>query len=393
MRSPTKHPIAALSFGSSTFRLSVARRAKKQEHAPQLQHFTLPSKGVRNGVISNPELVKKTLEDLLAQAEETMGTTIEEASLRIPGSMCHGKTVTHTALLSDQIIHQKFLNSFDSKAKATFEAEGERIFFEPIFYQIDQRPKTQQPLGFSGKSMTATYFDLQTDHYYLKDLVRLCNDSGLRVNHVAPITLAVGTQAQLTGNHETGQSRAEDQIQVFIHIGADGAECMVTENNRAAKFTYIPIGSQHITRDLSIGLNISSEAAEQLKKSYSWQPSKYVCSERPVDFAQVDKIIRPRVREISFFIAKSLANYRGKLNGGLHVFGQGSELVGFHQHLEENLKIPVRPVENGPSGWEVVKEQIPMACQISYHIAQHVDSERENQGFWGSVKKIWREFS
>ena len=118
----------------------------------------------------------------------------------------------------------------------------------------------------------------------------------------------------------------------------------------------LPIGSEHITADIAIGLRTSIEVAERLKLQYGTSIVKTVAKDEQIDLAELGasetemidrryaaEIIEARAEEILEKIDKLFKKIgkSGRLPAGVILTGGGAKLTGLVETAKEKLRLPV----------------------------------------------------
>jgi cell division protein FtsA len=144
---------------------------------------------------------------------------------------------------------------------------------------------------------------------------------------------------------------------VIIDFGASSTAIAVFEEGSLIHSKVIPIGSNHITNDIAIGLKISLEAAEKLKleaidvdasnirESEKIDLSKYEKHEKEKPSRQyVCEIAEARLNELFQMIKQELADIERDemLPAGAILVGGGSKLKGIVPLTKKILGLPVQ---------------------------------------------------
>lgn len=88
---------------------------------------------------------------------------------------------------------------------------------------------------------------------------------------------------------ETVLSKRQKDLGVaLIDLGAGTTSVAVYEEGDLIHAAVIPIGGQHITNDLAIGLRSSIETAEKVKLMYGHTDPKAVNKAEEIDLRQID---------------------------------------------------------------------------------------------------------
>lgn len=139
-------------------------------------------------------------------------------------------------------------------------------------------------------------------------------------------------------------SRDEKQIgAALIDVGAETTTVVTYKNGTMAALVTIPMGSALITRDLSVGLGITEEAAENIKKSLiNLDPEDK--NDRTPNMKEIKGYARARAGEI---IANAMHHINLSLTplnalSTIVLTGGGSQLADFPKLVGQQAKINVR---------------------------------------------------
>ena len=142
----------------------------------------------------------------------------------------------------------------------------------------------------------------------------------------------------------------------------------------------LPVGGNHLTHDIAVGLRTPFTVAETLKTQYghgipdSIQPEDVIDatsfgdnSHRSVSRAKLAEIIRARMEEILELTMREIkrSGYDGLLPAGIVLCGGTAELAGVKQLAREALGLPVRV--GTPRGLEGLVESVrdpAHACSV-----------------------------
>ncbi len=136
---------------------------------------------------------------------------------------------------------------------------------------------------------------------------------------------------------------------MFVDCGADTTTVAIYKNGVLMYLSTIPMGSRHITRDIT-ALNILEERAEDLKIQggnalTNSDSSNMVHNVAGVDFVQINNYVAARAGEIVANVNEQI-KYAGlspdKLPGGIVLVGRGAKLNGFDRRLANITTMNVR---------------------------------------------------
>ena len=140
---------------------------------------------------------------------------------------------------------------------------------------------------------------------------------------------------------------------VLIDIGGGTTDIALFRDGAVWHTAILPLGGDHITNDVAVGLRTPMADAEELKKRYGCALTAMVPAEETVDVPSVggrkprqlsrqvlSEIIQPRVEEIFTLVARELtrAGFQDAATAGIVVTGGTSIMEGIPELAEAHLR-------------------------------------------------------
>jgi cell division protein FtsA len=175
------------------------------------------------------------------------------------------------------------------------------------------------------------------------------NRAGLEVEDIVLEPLASAEAVLFPDEKELGV--------VLIDIGGGTTDVALYREGAVWFTASLPLGGDHITNDIAIGLRTPIAEAEELKKRYACASTALVPAEETVDVPSVggrkprqlsrqilSEIVQPRLEEIFTLIAKELvkAGFQDSATAGVVVTGGTSIMEGVVDIAEAVFEQPVR---------------------------------------------------
>lgn len=134
---------------------------------------------------------------------------------------------------------------------------------------------------------------------------------------------------------------------LLIDFGAETTTLAVFRKDALQMVSALPMGSNNITRDLSTGLSITEDSAENIKITKGMAVAERVAMETPdAETREIINYVSARAGEIIANIINRLSQTGFKeadLPAGIVITGGGSRLRGFNEMLEQQTHMKVRP--------------------------------------------------
>lgn len=342
-----RESLFALDLGTTKFTLGGIK-FKSAHSVSQFETISVPAAGMKRGMLADFEAAKEALTDVIGQAEEYFDCDIHKLVLGIGGNLSQSsKRFADIEINPSQAINEHTLRAVDDALEELLRDSPERQVLHRVAtgYRIDGREFIANPMGFSGSRLSAEYLILDADQTYLKDLIRLVNQCGIKVSSIYS-TVFCGAMACV-------DQSAREMGCVYIDIGGGSTDGLVFVGGQPMESFWIGLGGGSVTQDIAIGLNLPLTEAERIKLHFGLtgqvresqiQAQDLGGGNRIVSSREIQHIAGSRTLEIAQNIAKSLSPYKGKLGAGLRLTGGGSELAGIAAFLSERFRIPVRPI-------------------------------------------------
>src|SRR5207248_11715000 len=183
----------------------------------------------------------------------------------------------------------------------------------------------------------------------VQNVVRSVNRAGLTVQDVVLEPIASAEALLVAAEKELGV--------VLIDIGGGTTDMALFRDGAVWHTAVLPLGGDHITNDVAVGLRTPMADAETLKKRYGCALTALVPAEETVDVPSVggrkprqlsrqvlSEIIQPRVEEIFTLVARELARagFQDAATAGVVVTGGSSIMQGVPELAESVFDQPVR---------------------------------------------------
>lgn len=333
--------IFALDLGTTKFCLARLKTHTTGQGV-MVETISVPADGMRRGMISDKEQAKASLNLLIEQAEKQFQVDVCHVVVGVAGSHLRSTTVNVSTQLLTGTISYKDLAALMNMAEATVNTDSREILHViPVGYRIDDRPAVNDPIGFNGRVLHAEFFVIDSDKFYLKDIVETCNQSGLQVRRLYSEPFASASVTIPDEYKELGVAVAD--------IGGGTTDGLIFRNGKPAGVFTVNVAGKLMTNDLSIGLNLNHQEAENVKIRFGIrsraQDTMAVTDikgqEKIISGDLVNPILVPRIHELCALTAQFLRPHRGTLGAGLVLTGGGADIRGITEYFQEKLRIPV----------------------------------------------------
>jgi cell division protein FtsA len=315
-------------------------------------HGIADSRGSRKGVIVELDKAVASIQEAVEQAEDVCGFPIEHALLGVSGT--HVRGVNSQGGLSfgtrAREIAREEIRSAVEKAKAVpLPEDREVLHLLPQEFIIDDQSSVRDPLGMMAMRLEVRVHLVTVASSATQNVITAVNRAGVHVDDTVFEPLACADAVLRADERELGVCLAD--------LGAGSTSLIVFQDGAVLHTAVIPIGGDHFTSDLSVGLCTPLSQAEKIKRLYGSVavtlipeanevevPSVGDRASRLVKQRMVGDILEPRARELFEMIRDNL-RHNGMLNvcaGGVVLSGGTSRTAGILDVAESVLRRPVR---------------------------------------------------
>jgi cell division protein FtsA len=344
--------IAGLDVGSHAVRLAVGElvggREKEQLHI--VGAVEVPSDGVSRGTVSGIEDAISSISACLERAERVIGTPIESVWVGISGSYIasqESKGVVGVSRSDGEIREDDVERAIAAARTIVMPSNYEVLHVLPKTFTVDTQTNIKDPIGMSGIRLEVDAIMIQALSSHIKNLTKCIYRTGLNIDDIVLGILAV-SEAVLT-------NRQKDLGVAVLNIGATHSTLAVFEGGDILKIAVLPVGSEHITSDVAIGLRTSLDIAERIKLECGTAVPGQVARRDEINLIDlgaekeeiimrkyVAEIIEARVEELMDKVDAELKKIgrSGMLPAGIVLTGGGSKLAGILDLVKKRLRIP-----------------------------------------------------
>ena len=315
-------------------------------------HAVVDSRGSRKGIIVELDRAVHSVQKALEEAEKLAGCTVESAMVAVGGSHIKGVTSRGGVTLGTRPrdVKREDIRSAVEKARSIIlPADREILHLLPQEFILDDQGSLRDPVGMMGRRLEVNLHMVTASASATQNVVTALNRAGLHVDNVVYEALMSADAVLRADEKELGVCLAD--------IGAGSTDLIVYYEGMVAHTGVVPIGGDHFTNDVAVGLRTPVAAAEKIKKAFGHTISSEVPETDEIEVPAVGdrpsrlmprrfmaEILEPRADELCELMREHLAQ-AGVLemcNAGVVLTGGGSRLDGLYDVFEKVLDKPVR---------------------------------------------------
>ncbi|KMY29442.1 cell division protein FtsA [Lysinibacillus xylanilyticus] len=339
----------SLDIGSSSIKVLIGEMSDGQLHVIGVGN--VKSNGVRKGAIVDIDATVQSIRKAIDQAERMTGYQINEVVLGVPANQTMLQLVKGVVAVNSEnreITDDDLDRVVESAQVMSIPPERELVNIIPRQFIVDNLDEIKDPRGMIGIRLEMDATMITTSKTLLHNVLRCVERAGLSIREIYLQPLAAGFFALTEDEKNQGTA--------FIDLGGGSTTITVFEEGMLTHTGVIPVGGDHITKDISIVLKTPTEQAEQIKHQFGHafydDASDDEIFEVPVvgtdstdQYSQrfISEIIGARLEELFELVIDELARLGVRdLPGGVVLTGGVAKLEGIAQLARQILQTRVR---------------------------------------------------
>jgi len=361
------------------------------------------SKGVKKGVVVNLEDAVQSVKKSVSQAEAMASLEVETVYVGLSGPhirSLNSSGVTPIGLRAREINSDDVRRVIETARALALAPDREIIHILPQEFTVDDQFGIGDPLGMIGTRLGVNVHIVTSSTTAAQNIVTAVNRSGLLVGDTVLEPVAAGEAVLTEDEKELGI--------ILVDIGGGKTNLAIYHHGAVRHTVVLPIGGDHFTNDIAVGLRTTIPEAERLKHEQGCALSSLsdnqmifevagIGSKQPRTIAQqvLSDILQPRAEEIIHFVRSEIksAGYERQAGAGVILTGGGAMLKGFAELAEDVLDLPVRT--GSPAGFsETQLSRIPQLGRQEFvtvcGLVLYGDRRRKVQDFHENVNSGFR---
>lgn len=338
-----------LDIGTSAVRCVVGMFDPNGSNMPSIiGHGQAPNQGMRRGAVVHVDDVAEAIVHAVTEAERISGKSIKRATVNVNGSHVSGlnsEGVIAISAANREITAEDRLRVEEAATIVSLPPNREIVQFFAKSYSLDGQKNIKDPVGMHGVRLEVDAHIVTAASPNLRNLDMALEKAEVMPTHHTVSSLAAAEAVLSRQQKEAGTA--------LLDIGAGTTNIIVMEDGEVQHVAILPIGGQHITNDLAIGLKTDIDIAEQVKVQHAdlHASSKKTSAMVKVGdkthsfpFEEVAMVVEARVEELLEYVDKELIKIKRsrKLPGGVVITGGTAKIAGLDEFAREKLQLPAR---------------------------------------------------
>jgi cell division protein FtsA len=367
-------------------------------------HGMVESAGMRKGLISELVPAAKAVKAANERAERVARANIDECVVGVGGPHIRGLNTSlpdgegmNLGTRLREITREDVRNAVEWARAIKREPDREILHLLSRQFILDGQEGIFDPVGMVGVRLKVDLHIATCSGSALQSTVTCANRAGIEVTEAVLESIAAAEATLSADERELGVC--------LLNIGAHSSDLAVFFEGAVAHTGCVPIGGQHFTNDLAIGLQMPVAQAEELKCQFGHAVVTAVPQQAEIEITNphpqvlrlrsIAEILEPRARELLYFVKESLrqGGVVDALGAGCVLTGGGAMLPGMLDVTESQLRVPARtglPVRLSNMPGELVHPGFSTAIgMLLYAHRTRVTRAAENNNLRSKLRAIF----
>jgi cell division protein FtsA len=342
--------IVGLDLGTTKV-CTIVGEVKDAGHVDVIGIGISPSHGLTKGVVVNIESTVESIRKAVREAELMAGVVIGAVFVGISGEHIKGiESKGVAAIKSREVGEADVARAIDTARSINIPGTQQILHVLPQEFIIDDLEGIKDPHGMSGTRLDVKVHIITGAMTAIQNIVKSCSRAGLQVIGDPVLQPLASSQAVLTAEEmEIGVS--------VVDIGGGTTDMALFRDGSLCYTGVIPVGGNHVTSDITVGLRTPSSEAEKIKIKHGCALASLVKHEELIEVATTGgrpprllsrqilcEIIEPRVAELFELVQQRLRSTGSEdlIASGIVLTGGTALMEGMQDAAEKYLGMPVR---------------------------------------------------
>ncbi len=315
-------------------------------------HGISESSGTRKGAIADLEKATRSIQRAVELAEISAAAEVERAVIGAGGPHIRGINSRGGVALgarAREITREDIRHAVERARMVSLPSDRQTLHLLPQEFIIDEQDSIYDPAGMVAHRLEVNAHIVTAASSATQNLVTAVNRAGVEVDDVVFEMLGSADAILQMDDRELGVC--------LVDIGAGSSELIVFYEGAVAHTGVVPVGGDHFTNDVAVGLRTPLAEAEKIKKLFGSAvvtavpegneieaPGTGDQGSRLVPQRMLAEILEPRTRELFEMLRENLrqAGMMEALGTGCILTGGGARLSGIGEVAEQVLRCPIR---------------------------------------------------
>jgi cell division protein FtsA len=310
------------------------------------------SRGWRKGLIVNLDAAVACIRKAVEEAEQALGAPIERAVVGLGAAQVKGLNSRGGLTISSrprEVTAEEVRRALEVARTVHLPPDCAIVHVIPQDFVLDSQDSIGDPVGMVGARLEVNAHIVSAAAPALANLVASANRAGLVVDETVFEPLAAAEVVLNADERELGV--------VLADIGGGSTDVVVFRHGALQHSFTLPIGGEHFTNDIAVGLRTPIPDAEKIKRSFGVATQLLAGENTSIEVPSVGdrpsrlvpqrllaEILEPRAQELLGLLRDELRRMSldRQIGAGIVLTGGGARLSGLCDVAEDVFDAPAR---------------------------------------------------
>jgi len=253
---------SSIDIGSDTIKFVVGEYFNKKVNI--LASYTIKSKGIRKGLIVDPNLTVNAIKDGIKYINNMLDITINKVIVNVPSNNAKFMYVTGSIditneenIITGEDVNNVIKNSVYNKLPADYEL----VTVIPLEFVLDGDIKETKPVGKVSKKLDIKGLMVSTPKKNIYSVINVIETAGLQVMDI--------TLSGIADYYEVRNNNIDNKNGAIINIGHETTTVSLINNGKFTNTDVIQLGGVNIEKDLAYVFGINIFDARIIKEKFA----------------------------------------------------------------------------------------------------------------------------
>lgn len=293
-----RRTIASIDFGSDSIKIVVAEIYKNRTHV--LAATSVPSEGIKKGLIVNPAEAITSLKNGLKKIEDLLGIPLKKAIVNIPANYLQLEVGRGSTTISEEVgfvSGNDVISAIQGSIYNQIPVNMELVTVIPIDFTIDDKDKVKDPKSMTASKLAVKSLIITTPKKNVYSVLNVVDNAGLQVSDII-----IGS----VGDYYAFNSENLDKNSgVVINIGHETSTVSIFNKGILTNTEILEIGSANIDNDISFIYKVNTNDAKYLKENLALA---HIRNANPLEYEHVTDKMGEKIKINQYEITEIVAS-------------------------------------------------------------------------------------
>ena len=337
-----KNIFTSIDIGSNNIKVVVCELHNNKLNL--LAASSVSSKGIKRGMIVNADEASKSIKEAFEKVESMLGIKIKKVIASIPSYFAEFTYIKGTVNVVNEenlIGSDEVVDVLGVAMESKLTNDKEMVTIIPVDFKVDDKGGISNPLGHSGKLLSARAIMVTTPKKNIYSVVSVLENLGIEV---------IDIMINGIGNIYSLKTRdMSDLVGAVIDIGSETTTVSLYNKTVIVKNSIIGVGSKVLDNDLAFTYKIGKDDAKKIKETFALASKKYASvgdfyevknelgEDIKVNQFEATEVVTNRLDEILEHVKNEILSLSGRELDYIVFTGGMSEMTHFELLINEKF--------------------------------------------------------